>query len=380
MRLAALLLLTCFLSTTGCKKKSTPGGGNPTPPIPAWDPNAMRGSWITTTASTALDSRDNIRQMVSTCKAAGINHLFVVVYNNARTTYPSNVMNTLIGKPILERFAGRDPLQECIEEGHAAGLKVHAWFEYGFSSSYSASGGAIVAAKPQWAARDLAGNLVVKNGFDWLNGIHPEVQQFMIDLFKEVVSGYAIDGVQGDDRLPALPNTGGYDSYTVNLYKSENNGANPPTSATDTSWLRWRARKLNGFVKRLRSEVKTIKPSVLFTISPSPHPFGYNEYLQDWPTWVDSTWIDAVLPQCYRYDINGYTAVVQQQKTAHRNPAVPLYPGVLLRSGTYTASAAMLSQMIQANRNNGFKGESFFFYEGIKEVNSWFAGQYPFIK
>jgi len=352
MRLAALLLLTCFLSTT----------------------------WITTTASTALDSRDNIRQMVSTCKAAGINHLFVVVYNNARTTYPSNVMNTLIGKPILERFAGRDPLQECIEEGHAAGLKVHAWFEYGFSSSYSASGGAIVAAKPHWAARDHAGNLVVKNGFDWLNGIHPEVQQFMIDLFKEVVSSYAIDGVQGDDRLPALPNTGGYDSYTVNLYKSENNGANPPTSATDTSWLRWRARKLNGFVKRLRSEVKTIKPSVLFTISPSPHPFGYNEYLQDWPTWVDSTWIDAVLPQCYRYDINGYTAVVQQQKTAHRNPAVPLYPGVLLRSGTYTASAAMLSQMIQANRNNGFKGESFFFYEGIKEVNSWFAGQYPFIK
>lgn len=380
MRLAALLLLTCFLSTTGCKKKSTPGGVNPTPPTPAWDPNAIRGAWITTTASTALDSRDNIRQMVSTCKAAGINHLFVVVYNNARTTYPSNVMNTLIGKPILERFAGRDPLQECIEEGHAAGLKVHAWFEYGFSSSYSASGGAIVAAKPHWAARDHAGNLVVKNGFDWLNGIHPEVQQFMIDLFKEVVSSYAIDGVQGDDRLPALPNTGGYDSYTVNLYKSENNGANPPTSATDTSWLRWRARKLNGFVKRLRSEVKTIKPSVLFTISPSPHPFGYNEYLQDWPTWVDSTWIDAVLPQCYRYDINGYTAVVQQQKTAHRNPAVPLYPGVLLRSGTYTASAAMLSQMIQANRNNGFKGESFFFYEGIKEVNSWFAGQYPFIK
>ncbi len=380
MRLAALLLLTCFLITTGCKKKSTPGGVNPIPPTPAWDPNAIRGAWITTTASTALDSRDNIRQMVSTCKAAGINHLFVVVYNNARTTYPSNVMNTLIGKPILERFSGRDPLQECIEEGHAAGLKVHAWFEYGFSSSYSASGGAIVAAKPHWAARDLAGNLVVKNGFDWLNGIHPEVQQFMIDLFKEVVSSYAIDGVQGDDRLPALPNTGGYDSYTVNLYKSENNGANPPTSATDTSWLRWRARKLNGFVKRLRSEVKTIKPSVLFTISPSPHPFGYNEYLQDWPTWVDSTWIDAVLPQCYRYDINGYTAVVQQQKTAHRNPAVPLYPGVLLRSGTYTASAAMLSQMIQANRNNGFKGESFFFYEGIKEVNSWFAGQYPFIK
>jgi uncharacterized lipoprotein YddW (UPF0748 family) len=380
MRFAALLALLGLFALASCKKKSTTGGGTPTPPTPAWDPNAIRGVWITTTASTALDNRDNIRQMVNTCKAAGINHLFVVVYNNARTTYPSNVMNNLIGKPILERFAGRDPLQECLEEGHAAGLKVHAWFEYGFSSSYSAGGGSIVAAKPHWAARDLAGNLVVKNGFDWLNGLHPEVQQFMIDLFKEVVTNYAIDGVQGDDRLPALPNTGGYDAFTINLYKSENNGANPPTTATDTSWLRWRARKLNSFVKRLRTEIKSIKSTVQFTISPSPHPFGYNEYLQDWPTWVDSTWIDAVLPQCYRYDISGYTAVVQQQKAAHRNPAVQLYPGVLLRSGTYTASASMLSQMIQTNRNNGFKGESFFFYEGIKDVSSWFAGQYPFIK
>jgi len=382
MRLLALLIGFAAVISISCKKKTSGGGGGtPTPPpTPAWDVNAIRGAWITTTASTALDSRDNIRQMVANCKAAGINHLFVVVYNNARTTYPSNVMNNLIGKPILERFAGRDPLQECVEEGHAAGLKVHAWFEYGFSSSYSASGGAIVNAKPNWAARDLAGNLVVKNGFDWLNGLHPEVQQFLIDLFKEVVSNYAIDGVQGDDRLPAMPSTGGYDTYTVNLYKNENGGNTPPTTATDANWLRWRADKLNLFVKRLRSEVKTIKPTVLFTISPSPYPFGYTEYLQDWPTWVDSSWVDAVLPQCYRYDINAYTAVLQQQKSYYRNPSVPLYPGVLIKSGTYTASTGFLSQMIQANRNNGFKGESFFFYEGIKEVPSWFSGQYPFIK
>jgi uncharacterized lipoprotein YddW (UPF0748 family) len=380
MRLAAFIIGLSLVIGIACKKKSTGGGGTPTPPSPAWDVNALRGAWITTTASTALDSRDNIKQMVTNCKAAGINTLFVVVYNNARTTYPSAVMDRLIGKSILERFAGRDPLQECVEEAHAAGLKVHAWFEYGFSSSYSASGGAIVSAKPAWAAKDLAGNLVVKNGFDWLNGIHPEVQQFLIDLFKEVTATYNVDGVQGDDRLPAMPSTGGYDTYTTNLYKAENNGAMPPTNATDADWLKWRANKLNGFVKRLRNEVKAIKPTVQFTISPSPYPFGYTEYLQDWPTWVDSAWVDAILPQCYRYDINAYTAVLQQQKSYYRNAAVPLYPGVLLKSGTYTATSGFLSQMIQANRNNGFKGESFFFYEGIKDIPAWFSGQYPFIK
>lgn len=374
-----LLFLTfCFLLFMGCKKKTPPPPV--TRPTPAWDVNALRGVWVTTTASTALDSRDMIRQMVANCKAAGINNLFVVVYNNARTTYPSAVMNTLIGKPILERFSGRDPLQECIEEAHAAGLKVHAWFEYGFSSSYSASGGSIVAAKPHWAAKDLAGNLVVKNGFDWLNAIHPEVQDFMISLFREVAANYNVDGVQGDDRLPAMPTTGGYDPYTVALYQQENGGNLPPTNTADAGWISWRAKKLNQFLKRLRQEVKSIKPTLQFTMSPSPYPFGLNEYLQDWPTWVDSAWVDAVIPQCYRYDINAYTNLIIQQKNLHRSSTIPFYPGIILKSGTYTASAGMLSQMIQANRNNGLKGESFFFYEGIKDIPSWFSGQYPYIK
>ena len=166
-RLFGHLLLVVFICA--CGKKSDGGTGNPDPdppPTPVWDPNALRGVWVTTTASTALDSRDNIKQMVNNCKQAGINNLFIVVYNNARSIHPSNVMNNLIGIRQLERFAGRDPLQECIEEGHAAGLKVHAWFEYGFSSSYSANGGPIVAAKHDWAALTVSGSLVVTNGFE----------------------------------------------------------------------------------------------------------------------------------------------------------------------------------------------------------------------
>ena len=377
---ASIVLLTGTLMS--CKKRTIvtydPGLVNPTPPV--WDTTALRGVWVTTAASTALSSRANIQQMVTDCKNSGINNIFVVVYNNARTIYPSTVMNNLIGKPISETFAGRDPLKECIDEAHAKGIKVHAWFEYGFSSSYSANGGPIVAAKPNWAAKDVNGNLVVKNGFDWLNGLHPEVQQFMINLFKEVLTNYDVDGVQGDDRLPAMPSTGGYDTYTVDLYKAENGGVAPPVAYANTAWINWRANKLNQFVKRLRTEVKTLKPNVQFTMSPSPYPFGLTEYLQDWPTWVDSGWVDAVIPQCYRYDITAYNATIAQQKLYYKNTKVPFYPGVLLRSGTYFAPPTFLTQMIQTNRTNGFKGEVFFFYEGLKDVPVWFRTEYPYIK
>lgn len=377
----SVFALLIWLFSLSCTKKSAPVVNPPvTNPTPVWDLNAMRGIWITTTASTALDSRENIKTMVSNCKAAGINTIFIVVYNNARTIYPSSVMQKLIGKTQLEKFSGRDPLRECVEEAKAQGLKVHAWFEYGFSSSYSANGGAIVEAKPSWAGKDQAGNLLVKNGFDWLNGLNPEVQQFMIDLFKEVITNYEVDGVQGDDRLPAMPSTGGYDAYTVDLYKSENGGALPPPNPLESNWVNWRVSKLNQFVKRLNKEVKALKPSIQLTMSPSPFPWGRDEYLQDWPTWVDSGWVDAVIPQCYRYDIAAYNASLLQQKSFHRNTKVPLYPGVLLRSGTYTATDGFLSQMIQSNRNNGFKGEVFFFFEGIKDRSGWFQGQYPFIR
>ena len=382
----ALVFSMGFMVLQSCKKNNTgsgSGGTTPTPnppPSPVWDANAMRGVWITTTASTALDNNDNILQTVDNCKKAGINNIFVVVYNNARTIYPSDVMFKLTGNKQLEKFQGRDPLKEMITAAKTTGIKVHAWFEYGFSSSYSAQGGSIIAAKPKWAARDQNGALVVKNGFDWLNAFDPEVQQYMIDLFKEVVSNYDIDGVQGDDRLPALPSTAGYDDYTIAQYKLENNGALPPTNIKDAGWLNWRAKKLNAFMKRLHKEMKTLKPGLQVTMSPSAYPWSLEEYLQDWPTWVDSSWVDAVIPQCYRYDIAAYNATILQQKSYYRNNNIPIYPGVLIKSGTYLASPAFLSQMIQGNRNNGFKGEVFFFYEGVKESLFWFQGQYPFIK
>jgi uncharacterized lipoprotein YddW (UPF0748 family) len=373
-----ILIVSLLLS---CKKttSSTGGGGNPLTSPPT-DPNAIRGAWVTTTASTALNSRTDIKNTVAYFKAAGLNHIFIVVYNNARTVYPSTIMQNLIGKTIKEGFEGRDPLQEMIDEAHAANMKVHAWFEYGFSSSYSANGGSILAAKPGWASKNNSGTLVVKNGFDWLNAFHPEVQDFVLSLVKEVATKYNVDGIQGDDRLPAMPVEGGYDDYTVNLYKAENGGIAPPSNFRDASWIQWRAKKLNAFMKRMYTEVKAIKPNVKMIMSPSVYPFSLNEYLQDWPTWVDSSWVDGIIPQIYRYDINAYKTTLLQQKPLFKNKVDLFTPGVLLKSGTYLPSDQFLTEMIQANRAEGLKGEVFFFYEGVKDKINFFNMQYPYIR
>ncbi|MFZ9695060.1 MAG: family 10 glycosylhydrolase, partial [Chitinophagaceae bacterium] len=99
----------------------------------------VRGTWITNVGSEVLHSRANIKKAVQQCHDNGLNHIFVVVWNGGYTLYPSSVQETYIGIRQHPDFLGRDPLREIMEEGHALGLKVHAWFEFWFSYAYKDS-------------------------------------------------------------------------------------------------------------------------------------------------------------------------------------------------------------------------------------------------
>ena len=362
-----LLLLLPLIGCAGKEKDSSK------PEVPGTKEH-FSGVWITNVASTALDSRANIQQAVSLCEKYGINNIFVVVWNRGRTLYPSEVMEKKFGVKIADKFQGRDPLQEMIEEAHKKNIKVHAWFEYGFAAANNENGGLILQTKPEWASKDVNGNLLKKNGFEWMNPFLPEVQDFMIELFVEVATKYNVDGVQGDDRMPALPTTGGYDAYTVNLYKAAHNGATPPTNATDQAWINWRANLLTDFLGKLRTAVKAVKPNIILSSAPSIHPWAKNEYLQDWPNWLDKGYVDLVIPQVYRYDFNAYQTTLKQQldylKPQHRGK---FFPGILIQNADYNPSGDFLNQMIQENRRQGITGESFWFFEGIKKFPEFFT-------
>lgn len=337
----------------------------------------VKGVWVTNVASNALDSRLKIKETVEVCKKSGITDIYVVTWNRGRTLYQSKIMKNSFNISIMERFGGRDPLQEMIEEGHKAGLRVHAWFEFGFASSYGENGGAILKKFPDWKAIDNKGNLVSKNGFEWMNAMNPEVQNFVKALVLEVVKKYDVDGVQGDDRLPAMPSIGGYDDYTITLYKKEHHGNLPPNDYKDAAWLTWRADKLTIFLGKLYKEVKAIKPKMIVSMAPSIHPWAKEEYLQDWPTWLEKGYCDYVVPQVYRKTIESYKSTLESQmKYLPDNQKSKFYSGVLLQVNGINPSPEFLKEMIETNRKMGIKGESFFFYEGLKAFQGYFAEEY----
>ncbi len=363
-----VLLVAIIVLNSGCQVKSDPVEIK----YPLGYDEPVRGVWLTNVASEALYSRENIIEAVEKCNELGINTIFMVTWNKATTMYRSDIMKDFTGveiDPILDPDnSGRDPLQEMIEEAHKRGIKVFAWFEFGFSSSYNLNGGKIAELKPEWVSLTHEGKLCNKNNFDWLNALNPEVQEFMTSLVLEVVEKYDVDGIQGDDRLPAMPSSGGYNPETIEWYKSEHFGAEPSENYKDFEWVNWRSEKLNMYLKELYFRVKEIDSTCNVSMAPSVYPWSKEEYLQDWPSWVNFGYVDMICPQVYRKDSASYKRTLE----ATKDYIIPekrhlFYPGILIRVNGEQPSNDLFNYMIQCNREVGAEGEVFFFYEGLGE-------------
>ncbi len=330
---------------------------------------AVRGVWLTNVDSHVLNSKAGIDSAVNFCDELGINTFFVVTWNKGMTQYPSKIMKEFTGVEIDTLFTDRDPLKELIDAAHAKNIKVIAWFEFGFSSSYQLNGGEIIRRKPEWASKDVNGNLVSKNGFEWLNGFHPDVQEFMLSLIMEVVNNYDIDGIQGDDRLPAMPSEAGYDDYTKKLYADSHNGMLQPNDFRDTAWVQWRAELITDFMRKIYERVKAAKKNVIVSMAPSIYPWAKEEYLQDWPEWVRRGYIELICPQVYRYEFKDYKIALEEiiNGQVDKQNLHKFYPGILLKVGDYYPSREYLRQIIEENRKHNINGEVFFFYEGLKK-------------
>lgn len=385
-RLAAALLLpaaaACAQTNGGVGLEYDASSAPAAPPAVAITTNTpalsarteFRGVWITNVDSRVLDSRASIAEAMDFLALCGFNVVYPVVWNQGVTLYPSDLMEREFGVRIDPRFAGRDPLAEMIVEAHRVGLEVVPWFEYGFSSSYNKDGGPLLAARPQWKALDREGKLLKKNNFEWMNAMDPEVREFITQMVLEVAANYDVDGIQGDDRLPAMPSEGGYDPATKARYKAET-GKDAPDDHKDPDWLRWRANILNDWLAELRQRVKAIDPNLAISMSPNYYDWSLKEYLQDSKSWTERELVESMHPQAYRYNLRAYQSIiddlVQNQFTTEQLKT--LAPGILINLGDYRIPRDYFMGALAYNRAKGVNGEVFFFYEGLRRNSNELA-------
>lgn len=339
----------------------------------------LRGVWLTNIDSDILFDSQKTKEALVSIKKAGFNTVYPVVWNDGYTLHPSEIMVQTFGEEFRQDTVFRslelDPLQNVIDHAKPLGLVVIPWFEFGFSSSYQQDGGHILAAKPEWAARDKQGNILTKNGFEWMNAIHPEVQDFLLDLVTEVLVNYEVAGIQGDDRLPAMPSEGGYSSYTQELYKLQT-GLMVPDDPKETKFLDWKADQLSLFAGRLFETVKSYNTDVIVSMAPSVYPWSKEQYLQDWPQWLADGSLDELIPQNYRWDLESYELTLEELVTSYKaakqpNASVRFATGIIIKAGDRFNDYSYVKEAIDINRKNGVQGEVYFFYEGLFEQNGF---------
>ena len=128
------------------------------------------------------------------------------------------------------------------------------------------------------------------------------------------------------------------------------------------------------FCKSLYLSVKKAKPSCIVSWAPSIYPWSKEQYLQDWPKWLEGGYADYIVPQLYRYKIEDYEKILKelhaQVGTKYKGK---VFPGILSSLGAgYLSTPLLNAQMIKLNRKYGFDGEVFFYFETLKRMKENF--------
>ena len=288
----------------------------------------QRGMWMTAYLndwpSGAITERNTptmqnaCRKMLDTLR---VNHINVVyyhvramcdaMYNSAYEPWSSYVSGT---RGVAPAF---DPFEYLVQEAHKRGIEVYAWvnpYRYGHGDNkWGQSELDYIYTHPEW--------LLSTNYETVLNPGIPEVRQRVVDVCKDILVKYDVDGLVFDDYFYNQDNPSfSLDADLYNAYKA----AGGTMSQGD-----WRRENVNQMVKDVNDMVKEVKPWVRFGIGPAgvactsqavadkygvePCPVGsdwqYNQIYSDPMAWVTRGTIDFLAPQVYWKTTGTFTGV-----------------------------------------------------------------------
>jgi|SRR5438105_3146899 len=279
----------------------------------------VRALWV---RRTSLESEDAIRRMVTSASTAGFNTLFVQAEGDA-----------------MAAAQGFDPIGETILQAHAAGMRVHAWVdvarvtapgELPFARTH------VVYQHPEWlmVPRTIAAELLAidthspdylgrlarwtRTNTDRADGLYisplqPDAAAHVAEAVRDLVRRYAVDGVYLDHvQYPALEfdygakSMAAFRDFLRGQLSLDERQRLDAMEAIDPfaypnelpeQWRLFRQSQLTALIARLRTTVKAVRPAAIVSAAVTSDPsIAERDHLQDWRTWVDNNFLDALSP------------------------------------------------------------------------------------
>jgi uncharacterized lipoprotein YddW (UPF0748 family) len=273
----------------------------------------FRGVWVATVDNIDFPSAKFLNSysqkaefinLLNMHKRNGMNAVIVQIRPAADAFYPSQYepwsewLTGTQGKPPIPYY---DPLEFMITETHKRGMEFHAWMnpyraEFSIGKS-SIAPTHITKVHPEWFL-----NYGGKKYFDPGN---KDVQKFVTDVVRDVVTRYNVDAIHFDDYFYPYRERGKEFADTAS-YRKYGNGLDKET---------WRRSNVDSIILMLGKTIKDVNPLCKFGISP----FGvwrnidkdaegsntkagqtnYDDLYADILLWLKLKWIDYVAPQLY---------------------------------------------------------------------------------
>ena len=287
----------------------------------------MRGVWVATIygldwpskagsdAATAKAQQAQLTSLLDRMKSAGINAVMFQVRTFADAMYRSQLepwAAALTGSRGTAPAGKWDPLEFCVAEAHKRGMECHAWvnpFRYSTSARHYTDK-FDAAMRPMLITyterpkrrRDKARTTVI------LDPGNPKARQHVVDVCRDIVSRYDVDGLVFDDYFypDRLPLGRGYD---FDEWRK---------SGSSLSQADWRRDNVNKTVAAVHDMLMEVKPYVRFGISPAGvgggngasssryglEPCAGNDWMYDRIycdplAWLSEGHVDYVSPQIY---------------------------------------------------------------------------------
>ncbi|MEP6491062.1 MAG: family 10 glycosylhydrolase [bacterium] len=293
-------------------------------------PREFRGAWITPIwdrgfrdwpSAPGLSPDSQRAELLSTldhAAAIGLNAVILHVRLAGDALYPteyapwSAFLSSRQGEAPSPAY---DPLTFAVQEAHARGLQLHAWFNPFravlpiFAGKAAASH--VTRKHPEW---------IRKYGSQtWIDPGDPAARKFVLETILDVVKRYDVDGVHIDDYFYPYRESRTITRRVRGKRVRERRDIEFPD---DKTWKKygkargftdrdaWRRSNIDDFIQTLYSRVKAIEPATLVGISPfgiwrSGTPPGvtgldaFGEIYADSKRWLTEGWMDYMAPQLY---------------------------------------------------------------------------------
>ena len=270
-----------------------------------------------------LKSKKSIDDMVNFAIEKNINHLFVQVRGRGDSFYESQFTSR---SQILSE-GEFDPLAYLLDTANGKGINIHAWVNVYIlwsSKSLPKNEQHIFHMQQQWLDTteewpvDVGKKLdkvAVNNNNEglFLSPNHPDVNGYLIKVFRELNTNYDIDGLHLD-YIRYQEAEYGRNPYAIARFKSESGNdpgpwflemerstiASPRLIANMKRWNNFKRKAVTSLVKDTRALVNEVRPDCIISAAVKPNLYIARErYFQEWNVWLAAGYLDWVVPMNY---------------------------------------------------------------------------------